>query len=105
MSRKGPKRSKKSAPNPPACPPLHQPSVFPGYLNYIFNDPGSPEKISKKFLEQVSKPVPESKEEHDADCLYGNRSSNVTAIEVLSLVPNRRETGADDVHQSLANFA
>jgi hypothetical protein len=37
--------------------------------------------------------------------LYGDRSSNVTAIEVLSLVPNRRETGADDVHQSLANFA
>jgi hypothetical protein len=63
------------------------------------------QKNLKKNFWNRSKPVPESKEEHDADCLYGNRSSNVTAIEVLSLVPNRRETGADDVHQSLANFA
>jgi hypothetical protein len=43
----------KAQPGPPACPPLHQPSVFPGYLIYIFNTPSSPEKFSKKILEQA----------------------------------------------------
>jgi len=43
----------KRSPSPPACPPLHQLSVFPGYLNYIFNTPESPENFQKKFLEQA----------------------------------------------------
>ena len=70
--------------------PAAAPTVrFPGYLNYIFNTPGSPENFQKKFLEQVSS-LFQNKEEHDACGLYGNRSSNVTAIKVLSLVRNRR---------------
>jgi hypothetical protein len=40
---------KKRGPSRPACPPLHQPSVFPGYLIYIFNTQRSPEKIKKNF--------------------------------------------------------
>src|SRR5262245_60559103 len=39
---------------PPARPPLHQLSVFPGYLIYIFNKVRSPEKFSKKILEQAA---------------------------------------------------
>jgi len=29
---RGGRRETKAQPGPPACPPLHQPSVFPGYL-------------------------------------------------------------------------
>jgi hypothetical protein len=36
---------------PPACPPLHQPFRFPGYLNYIINSRASPENLKKKILE------------------------------------------------------
>jgi hypothetical protein len=46
------KHSKAAQGRPPARPPLHQPSVFPGYLIYIFNTLDSPEKIAKKILEQ-----------------------------------------------------
>jgi hypothetical protein len=46
------KKGGQEGPRPP-CLPLHQPSVFPGYLIYIFNTQRSPEKIKKKFLEQA----------------------------------------------------
>jgi hypothetical protein len=39
----------KAAMPPPACLPLHQPSVFPGYLIYRINTSASPEKFRKKF--------------------------------------------------------
>ncbi len=47
------RRHKKSGLGRPACPPLHQPSIFPGYLIYIFNGPASPENFKKKILEQA----------------------------------------------------
>ena len=46
--------SKEKAATPPtACLPLHQPSVFPGYLIYRINTPGSPEKFIKIFKQQI----------------------------------------------------
>src|SRR6185503_16999613 len=59
-------QKQKEQPSRPACPPLHQPSVFPGYLIYIFNTRPSPEKIKKNFWNKLA-PVPESrKEEHES---------------------------------------
>ena len=63
---------------PPACPPLHQLSVFPGYLNYIFNTPSSPEKIQKK-ISGTSVSLFQNQEEHISFVLYRDRSPNVTA--------------------------
>jgi len=47
------KQKRRPESRPRLRPPLHQPSVFPGYLIYIFNTSGSPEKFQKKFLEQA----------------------------------------------------
>jgi hypothetical protein len=49
----------------PACPPLHQPSVFPGYLIDILNGPRSPEKFKKKILEQALGLFQKQKEQLD----------------------------------------
>jgi hypothetical protein len=76
--------TKKRGPSRPACPPLHQPSVFPGYLIYIFNTQRSPEKIKKKFLEQALG-LFQNQERSTSFGLYRDRSPNVAATDLLSL--------------------
>jgi hypothetical protein len=44
----------KAAMPPPACLPLHQPSVFPGCLIQIANAGRSPENSEKSFKPQIS---------------------------------------------------
>jgi hypothetical protein len=79
----------KAQPGPPACPPLHQPSVFPGYLIYIFNTSHSPEKFQKKFLEQAWGLFQNHKGALKFG-LYRDRSPNVAATDTLTLVAHWR---------------
>jgi hypothetical protein len=72
---------------PPARPPLHQLSVFPGYLIYIFNTVRSPENFQKKILEQAARLFQKNKEHFLR--LYRDCSANVAMGDRLGFIHHR----------------
>jgi hypothetical protein len=83
------KKAQKTRPSRPACPPLHQPSVFPGCLIYISNRLGSPEKLKKNFWNKLWA-CSRIKKGALSFGLYRDRSPNVTATDLLSLFSDAR---------------